>query len=151
MFESPEKLFIVLVIALLIFGPSRVAGFGGTLGRMIRDFRSTVRDAQQEFTSSMKDAHETMQDARETFASAEQSYTAAASAPSMALPGPDPVEPASSPSAAIVAPEAGPAGETGAAEEPGVSAEVNDFEGPHSLASEPPAHAVRESARDGSG
>jgi len=150
MFESPEKLFIVLVIALLIFGPSKVAGFGGTLGRMIRDFRSTVRGAQEEFTSSMRDAHETMQDARETFSSVEQSYTAV-SAPSMALPGPDPVEPASSPSAAIVAPEGGPAGETGAAREPGVSAEVNDFEGPHSLASEPPAHAQRERARDVSG
>ena len=140
MFESPEKLFIVLVIALLIFGPSKMAGFGGTLGRMIRDFRSTVRGAQEEFTSSMRDAHEAVQDARETFASAEQSYTA--SAPSMALPSPDPVQPASSPSVATGVPEAGPAEEAGAAD---------DFEGPHSLASEPPAHAQRERARDVSG
>ena len=143
MFESPEKLFILLVIALLIFGPSKMAGFGGTLGRMIRDFRSTVRGAQEEFTSSMRDAHEAVQDARDTFASAEQSYTEVAAAPPMALPSPDPVEPASSPSAATGASEA--------AQGPGVSAEGNDFEGPHSLASEPPAHTQRERARDVSG
>lgn len=149
MFESPEKLFIVLVIALLIFGPSKMAGFGGTLGRMIRDFRSTVRGAQEEFASSMRDAHEAVQDARDTVASVEQSY--AASAPSLALPNPDPVEPASLASAGISVPAAAPVEETKVAHESGVGGEGDDFEGPHSLVSEPPAHAQRERARDVSG
>jgi TatA/E family protein of Tat protein translocase len=149
MFESPEKLFILLVIALLIFGPSKVAGFGGTLGRMIRDFRSTVRGAQEEFASSMRDAHEAVQDARDTFASAEQSYTA--SAPALALPNPDALEPASLPSAGTDLPTAAPVEEPKVAHESGVGVKEDDFEGPHSLASEPPAHALRERERDVSG
>lgn len=55
MFDNPEKLFIILVIALLIFGPQKLAGLGSTIGRTIREFRSAVRGAQESFTSAMDD------------------------------------------------------------------------------------------------
>ncbi len=35
---------IILIIALVIFGPSRLAGLGSALGRTIRDFRKSVED-----------------------------------------------------------------------------------------------------------
>jgi sec-independent protein translocase protein TatA len=49
MLENPEKLVIIFVIALIIFGPSRLASIGGTIGRTVRDFRNAVRGAQDEF------------------------------------------------------------------------------------------------------
>ncbi|HXF81218.1 MAG TPA: twin-arginine translocase TatA/TatE family subunit [bacterium] len=42
------ELMVILIIALLIFGPARLAGIGGALGRAIREFRGAVRDAEQE-------------------------------------------------------------------------------------------------------
>jgi sec-independent protein translocase protein TatA len=42
------ELMVILIIALLIFGPQRLAGIGGAMGRAIREFRGAVRDAEQE-------------------------------------------------------------------------------------------------------
>ena len=44
---SPWHLLIVLIVALLVFGPSKLPEIGGQLGRGIREFRrfqSSVRD-----------------------------------------------------------------------------------------------------------
>ncbi|MER3455618.1 MAG: twin-arginine translocase TatA/TatE family subunit [candidate division GAL15 bacterium] len=38
------ELVIILLIALLIFGPARLAGIGSSLGKAIRDFRKSVRE-----------------------------------------------------------------------------------------------------------
>lgn len=43
-----QELIIILVIALVIFGPTRLAGIGGALGKAIREFRGAVRDAESE-------------------------------------------------------------------------------------------------------
>ncbi len=42
------ELIVILVIALLIFGPQRLAGIGGALGRAIREFRGAVREAEND-------------------------------------------------------------------------------------------------------
>jgi sec-independent protein translocase protein TatA len=42
-FGLPE-LLIVLVLALIIFGPGRVARLGSELGKGIREFRSGLRE-----------------------------------------------------------------------------------------------------------
>ncbi len=42
------ELVIILLIALLIFGPSRLAGIGSSLGRAIRDFRRSMREDDEE-------------------------------------------------------------------------------------------------------
>ena len=52
MFDNPEKLFIILLIALFIFGPQKLIGLGGALGRAMRDFRGAVREAQESFQSA---------------------------------------------------------------------------------------------------
>jgi TatA/E family protein of Tat protein translocase len=41
------ELIIILIIALLIFGPSRLAGIGSSMGRAIRDFRKSVKDVEE--------------------------------------------------------------------------------------------------------
>ncbi len=39
---EPWHLVVVLVIALIIFGPGKVADIGGTLGKGVKDFREAV-------------------------------------------------------------------------------------------------------------
>ena len=55
MFDNPEKLFILFVIALMILGPSKLASLGASLGRSIRDFRTAVRGAHNEFRSAVQE------------------------------------------------------------------------------------------------
>jgi sec-independent protein translocase protein TatA len=133
MFENPEKLFIILIIALLVFGPQKLIGLGGAMGRAIRDFRSAVRDAHEQFSAAADEVKKTQDE-----------YTAVEPP---ALPAPEPISPVipTSPdtvSAGHTAPAAEGVGVHSSA--PATDAE-SDLEGPHSLASEPSAHAVLES------
>jgi sec-independent protein translocase protein TatA len=141
MFDNPEKLFIILLIALFIFGPQKLIGLGSSMGKAIREFRSHVRDAQEQFHAAVAEAQPP-----------EESVTA--SEP-LALPAPDPIVPAlpatpepiqaAQPTAS--APDAG-AGVPAVAPDPASStspaAEAAEDEGPHSLASEPSSQAVWE-------
>jgi sec-independent protein translocase protein TatA len=49
------ELIIILVIALLIFGPSRLAGIGSSLGRAIRDFRKGVKEEETDDAAKTPD------------------------------------------------------------------------------------------------
>ncbi len=42
------ELVLILVVALIIFGPQRLAGIGGALGKAIREFRGAVREVESE-------------------------------------------------------------------------------------------------------
>ncbi len=39
-----KELVIALIIALLVFGPSRIGQLGAALGKTIRDFRKSMED-----------------------------------------------------------------------------------------------------------
>lgn len=41
---EPQHLIIILVIALLIFGPGKISELGGSLGRGIRDFKKAMAE-----------------------------------------------------------------------------------------------------------
>jgi sec-independent protein translocase protein TatA len=43
---APE-LIIVLIIVVILFGPSRLAGLGGEIGRSIREFREGLQGDQK--------------------------------------------------------------------------------------------------------
>ena len=126
MFDNPEKLFIILIIALFIFGPQKLIGLGGAMGRAIRDFRSAVRDAHEQFSAAAAEVHEEVHKTEDAFSSTEPA----------ALPAPEPVTPAF-PTADGAAPAA-------AASDPPTAGD-SDLEGPHSLASEPSSQTVLES------
>ncbi len=54
---QPTHLIIILIIALLIFGPSRVTDLGRSLGKTIGEFRSAAKETTQavgEVTSKQK-------------------------------------------------------------------------------------------------
>ena len=42
-----KDLIIILIIALVIFGPSRLASLGGAVGKTVRDFRKSM-DGREE-------------------------------------------------------------------------------------------------------
>jgi sec-independent protein translocase protein TatA len=41
---APTHLLIILVIILVIFGPSKLGDVGGALGKAIRDFKKAMND-----------------------------------------------------------------------------------------------------------
>ena len=42
------ELILLFAIALLLFGPQRLAGIGSTLGKTIREFRRSLHDIEEE-------------------------------------------------------------------------------------------------------
>ncbi|HEV2359185.1 MAG TPA: twin-arginine translocase TatA/TatE family subunit [bacterium] len=130
MFDNPEKLFILFVIALLIFGPSKLASLGASLGRSIRDFRSTVRGAHDEFRTAMQDHLDTATGAMDS------------AVPELPAPEPAPDETAAAGMHDGAAPDYAVSPDLDAP--PPAAAAVPDDD-PSSLASEPTAAALRES------
>src|SRR5437868_16145 len=88
MFENEFKLLVLLTIALLIFGPSKIASLGGTIGKSIRDFRNAVRGAHDSFREQMADLKESVKQADP--ASADPAVPPALPAPEPPAPEPTP-------------------------------------------------------------
>ena len=38
------EIILIIVLALVLFGGSKIAGLGGALGKSIKDFKSAVKD-----------------------------------------------------------------------------------------------------------
>ena len=49
----PEHLIVIAIVALIIFGPSRLPEIGRSLGKTIKEFQSATREATQGFTSEI--------------------------------------------------------------------------------------------------
>jgi len=52
---APWHIVIVLVIALLVFGPKRLPEMGHSLGKSITGFRQGLQEAKEEFSSAMNE------------------------------------------------------------------------------------------------
>ena len=44
---SPSHLVILLVIVLIIFGPSKLGDVGGAVGKAVKDFKRAMNDDEQ--------------------------------------------------------------------------------------------------------
>ncbi len=49
------ELIVILVVALLVFGPRRLPEIGKTIGKAIREFKKASRDIQDQFMSEIED------------------------------------------------------------------------------------------------
>jgi sec-independent protein translocase protein TatA len=49
---SPSHLLIILLIILLIFGPSKLGDVGGALGKAIKDFKHAMNEPEDSHTSA---------------------------------------------------------------------------------------------------
>ena len=47
---GPEELILILVVALIVFGPKRLPEIGRTVGKAMREFRKATQDIREEFT-----------------------------------------------------------------------------------------------------
>lgn len=52
------ELIIILAIIILIFGPSRLAGLGGAVGKAMREFREATKPEEPKPASSDRGAGE---------------------------------------------------------------------------------------------
>ena len=52
---GPWEIAIVLVLALLIFGPKKLPDLGKSLGTSIRGFREGMKEAKEDVTAAIKD------------------------------------------------------------------------------------------------
>lgn len=51
---GPLELMLVLVVALIVFGPQRLPEIGATVGRAIREFQRAQQEIVQEFSRELK-------------------------------------------------------------------------------------------------
>ena len=49
----PEHIIVIVVVALLIFGPSRLPEIGKAIGKTINEFRSATKEATQALTEEV--------------------------------------------------------------------------------------------------
>jgi TatA/E family protein of Tat protein translocase len=58
------EILVIMVIALIIFGPGKLPEIGAQVGRAVRDFRRATRDLTAEFQESIDDVQATMGEMR---------------------------------------------------------------------------------------
>jgi len=56
---QPTHLIIILVVALLIFGPSRLPELGKAIGKTLREFQSATKEATQGLNEELQKPVET--------------------------------------------------------------------------------------------
>jgi sec-independent protein translocase protein TatA len=52
---GPTELLIILLIILLVFGPSKLGDVGGALGKAIRDFKRAMSDSDEPTATTKPD------------------------------------------------------------------------------------------------
>lgn len=94
---GPMELFLIMVLAMVVFGPGKLPEIMGQMGRMLRDFRRTTRELSDEFNKTLQaELAETR--AIITDLQAEMAETKAAVEESMTLtPMPHTIEPTPAP------------------------------------------------------
>lgn len=62
---GPTELIIILVIALVIFGPSRLPKIGQSIGTALREFRDSTSKVEEEFKKSVEESVQEKEPAQE--------------------------------------------------------------------------------------
>lgn len=108
---GPMELMVILVLALVVFGPGKLPEIAGQVGRVVRDFRRTTSDLSSEFNRTLSleiEERKTAKAAAPTPVDGDEQAPAydTYSAPEVeaAPPAPLPAEPAEAPPAVAVSP-----------------------------------------------
>jgi TatA/E family protein of Tat protein translocase len=62
---GPTELVIILIIALVIFGPSRLPKVGQSIGQALRAFRESTDKVQQEVSKSLEETNSSTEEHKE--------------------------------------------------------------------------------------
>jgi TatA/E family protein of Tat protein translocase len=87
---GPMEIAVILIVALIIFGPGKLPEIGATIGRSVREFRSATKDLTGDFQRSMQEVQSAADDLKgsalelqhateETFNEAKRDFNVAAS------------------------------------------------------------------------
>jgi sec-independent protein translocase protein TatA len=52
---QPMELMVILLLALLVFGPKKLPEFGRTVGKSLREFRRATNEVRQELRAEIRD------------------------------------------------------------------------------------------------
>jgi TatA/E family protein of Tat protein translocase len=86
---GPMEIAVILIVALIIFGPGKLPEIGATIGRSVREFRSATKDITGDFQRSMMEVQSAADDLKgsalelqtateQTFNEAKQEFNVAA-------------------------------------------------------------------------
>jgi len=67
------ELIIILIILLLIFGPSRLGDIGSALGKSIKGFRKSMKDDEIDITPTKEDTDKVSESEHEGFSAPNKS------------------------------------------------------------------------------
>ena len=66
LFISGQEIFIIMVVALILFGAQKIPEIAKGLGKGMREFRKATDDIKREFNESTKDAKDDIKDMSDT-------------------------------------------------------------------------------------
>jgi len=72
------EIMVIMVVALIIFGPGKLPEIGAQVGKAVRDFRRTTNELTREFNDSTSEIRSTMDEMKGTVAQVEQESRALA-------------------------------------------------------------------------
>ncbi len=58
------ELIVIMVIALIVFGPGKLPEIGGAVGKSVREFRKATSDVTREFNESVNTVKEPIEEIR---------------------------------------------------------------------------------------
>jgi len=62
---GPGELLLILIIALIIFGPGKLPELGRALGKAIREFREATRDVTTQISRELKEVEREIEKTKE--------------------------------------------------------------------------------------
>ncbi len=66
------EIMVIMVVALIIFGPGKLPEIGAQVGKAVRDFRRATNDLTREFNDSTSDIRSTMDEMKGTMTDVER-------------------------------------------------------------------------------
>ncbi len=74
---TPEIL-VIMVVALIIFGPGKLPEIGAQVGKAVRDFRKITREMTSEFEDSIGDVQSSVNEVKQTVSNVQKETAAIA-------------------------------------------------------------------------
>jgi TatA/E family protein of Tat protein translocase len=71
---GPMELMMILVLALIVFGPGKLPEIAGQVGRVVRDFRRTTSELSSEFSRTLSLEVEERKSTKASAATVEEAY-----------------------------------------------------------------------------
>lgn len=104
---GPMEIMVIMVVALIIFGPGKLPEIGAQVGRAIRDFRSATRELTGEFERTMNEVQGVADEVRQSALEVQDTTRAAVRLDQVSSPASAPARPlpAAAQSVAQTAPE----------------------------------------------